>query len=159
MFKKIFKHELLDKKLNVIGINKEVQAVYVWNLFCELNETLVIVTNTLYEANTLYKSLSYYSSEDILLFPADDFLMNEIAIMSPDLMVRRIETLNEISSDIKKRIVITNLMGFLRFLPTKKLWDSLKINIKINDSIDRNELIEKLDLLGYQKESLVTKTG
>ena len=159
MFKKIFKHGLLDKKLNVIGINKEVQAVYVWNLFCELNETLVIVTNTLYEANTLYKSLSYYSSEDILLFPADDFLMNEIAIMSPDLMVRRIETLNEISSDIKKRIVITNLMGFLRFLPTKKLWDSLKINIKINDSIDRNELIEKLDLLGYQKESLVTKTG
>ena len=61
MFKDIFKHKILqsDEIVNVIGLNKQVQASYVWNLFCVQNDSLLIVTNTLYEANSLYKSLYF----------------------------------------------------------------------------------------------------
>ena len=161
MFKDIFKHKILqsDEIVNVIGLNKQVQASYVWNLFCVQNDSLLIVTNTLYEANSLYKSLYFYSENDIYLFPMDDFLVSEALAISPDLMAKRIEVINELTNSNTKKIIITNLTGYLRYLPTKKLWSDSSIIINKNDTFSRDELIKKLNMIGYKKETIVTKTG
>lgn len=160
MLKDIFEFKILNsnKPVSVVGLSKEVQASYVWNLFRVSNKSILLVTNTLYEANTLYKSLSNVTDK-VLLFPMDDFLVSEAVAISPDLMAKRIETLNELSFTDGKYIVITNLMGYLRFLPSKKLWKSLNIELSVEKNIKRQELIRKLVMMGYQKESLVTKTG
>lgn len=161
MFDNIFKHEKLKpgEKLNVIGLNKNVQASYVWNLFSGSNSSILVVTNTLYDANNLFKSFYFYDKDKVLFFPMDDFLVSEALAVSPDLMSKRIETLNELLDDGKKRIVITNLMGYLRFLPDANLWKKLKLNLTKGDSIKRDDLIKKLAMMGYQKESVVSKTG
>ena len=157
----IFKNKIIDSSIpvDVIGLNKKVQAAYVWNLFSVSNKSILIVTNTLYEANNLYKELCFNNNNDVLFFPMDDFIVSEALAISPDLMAKRIETLNELSTTKTKKIVITNLMGFLRFLPDKNLWKTLNINLNINSVVSRNKLIEKLTLIGYKKESIVTKTG
>ena len=161
MFKKIFEHKILTKnsKVIVFGLNKVAQPIYVWDLFCASKKNILVVTNTLYEANMLYKNLSIYDKNNILLFPMDDFLVSEAVAVSPDLMSKRIETLNELVKSNISKIVITNFMGYLRFLPSKKLWGNLKINIKEKDEINRESLIQKLNMIGYKRDSLVTKTG
>lgn len=146
-------------ELNIVGINKEVQAAYVWNFFNTINSSLLVITNTLYDANSLYKSLSFFNKKNILLFPMDDFLVSEAVAMSPDLMSKRIETLNELSESDSNYIVITNLMGYLRFLPSKELWNSLKMKINKHDVFGKSEIINKINMMGYQRESVVTKTG
>lgn len=160
MLEDIFEFKILnsDKPVSVVGLNKQVQASYVWNLFRASNKSILLVANSLYEANTLYKSLSNIS-ENVLLFPMDDFLVSEALAISPDLMSKRLETLNELVFGDKKYVVITNLMGFLRFLPSKTLWKSLNIELSIGQEIKREELIKTLSMIGYQKESLVTKSG
>lgn len=160
MFKDIFKYKILENNsiVNVFGLSKGVQASYVWNLFRASNKSILVVTNTLYEANSLYKSLES-SNNEVLLFPMDDFLVSEAIAISPDLMAKRVEVLNEITKTSKNKIIITNLMGYLRFLPDKSLWDRLEITLKKDDEIKRDDLIKKLDLIGYKKDSLVTKTG
>ena len=157
----IFKNKILsvDKPVNVIGLNNNVQAAYVWNLFSVSNESILIVTNTLYEANTLYKSLSIYDENSILLFPMDDFLVSEAIAISPDLMSKRIETLNSLCNEKNKKIVITNLMGYLRYLPNKNLWKRSNLSLKKSMVIKREDIIRKLDMLGYKRESITTKTG
>ena len=50
-------------------------------------------------------------------------------------------------------------MGYLRYLPSLKEQGNLLINITKGMSINRDELIEKLDNLGYKRDSLVTSTG
>lgn len=161
MFNTIFKNNDFNEKdkLNVVGLNKESQAVYVWNLFCALNKNFLVVANSLYEANDLYKSLSYFNKDKVLLFPMDDFLVSEVAFISPDLMAKRLEVINKLSFSTDKYIIITNLMGYLRFLPSKSLWRSMKINLKKKSKFIKNELIEKLHTMGYEKENIVTKTG
>lgn len=161
MFKKIFEHKILTKnsKVIVFGLNKVAQPIYVWDLFCASKKNILVVTNTLYEANMLYKNLNIYDKNNILLFPMDDFLVSEAVAVSPDLMSKRIETLNELVKSNISKIVITNFMGYLRFLPSKKLWGNLKINIKEKDEINRDSLIQKLNMIGYKRDSLVTKTG
>ena len=160
MFHNVFETEILNSNIpvKVLGLNKKVQASYVWNLFGESKQSILVVTNTLYEANNLYKNLSVFSDE-ILLFPMDDFLVSEALSVSPDLMAKRIETLNELSFKDSKKIVITNLMGYLRFLPSIDLWRSLKITISCNQLVTRDEIIKKLNMMGYEKQDLVTKTG
>ena len=142
-----------------MGLNDKVQASYVWNLFGASKKNILVVTNTLYEANMLYKSLNQYDKDNILLFPMDDFLVSEAVATSPDLMSKRIETLNELAKNNIGKIVITNFMGYLRFLPSRKLWSSLNIKIKETDEINRDLLIQKLNMIGYKKDSIVTKTG
>ena len=161
MFNEVFKnhYDSSSGELNVIGINKEVQAAYVWNFFNTHSKSLIVVTNTLYEANSLYKALSFFDASKVLLFPMDDFLVSEAVAMSPDLMAKRIETLNELSNYNDKYIVITNLMGYLRFLPSKTLWNSLKINLSKDSVFAKNELIDKINMMGYKRENIVTKTG
>jgi transcription-repair coupling factor (superfamily II helicase) len=51
------------------------------------------------------------------------------------------------------------MMGYLRFLPSKNLWKSSSVLISKNEEVKREELIKKLDMIGYEKQSLVTKTG
>ncbi len=148
-----------NDKVDVIGLNNKVQAEYVWNLFGVLKKDILIVTNTIYEANLLYKSLSY-SHQNVYLYPMDDFLVSESLASSPDLKAIRIDTLNSLTNNYDdKKILITNLTGYLRFLPTKDIWQESIIKIKKNFEYKREELLEKLNTLGYTKDSIVTKTG
>lgn len=160
MFENIFKHKTLQTEdiVSVLGLNNKVQASYVWNLFSVSNKSILVVTNNLFEANQLYKSLMYKNSASVLFYPMDDFLVSESLAISPDLMTRRIETLNELLKE-EKKIIITNLLGYLRFLPSKSLWSESKIILKIGEVVDREKIITNLIMLGYKKESIVTKTG
>ena len=161
MLENIFNFKIINSvnPVDVIGLNKQTQVAYIWNLFRAQKKSILIVTDTLYEANNLYKKL-ILMTENVLLFPMDDFLVSEAIAISPDLMAKRIETLNELTfNNDKKRIIITNLMGYLRFLPNKNLWKSLKLTLKKGKEINREKLINQLQIMGYTKESLVTKTG
>lgn len=160
MLNNVFQNKIIDSKKPVLvtGLCKGVRASYVWNLFGVLRQDLLVVTNTLFEANTLYKSLSNDKS-NVLLFPMDDFIVSEALATSPDLMAKRIETLNELSKAKEPCLVITNLMGYLRFLPSKKTWKKSSCSLSNGSSVSRDGLIKKLSQIGYEKESLVTKTG
>lgn len=160
MFKNIFKHKILENNnqiINVTGLNKRVHSFYVWSLFHASNNNIIVVTNSLYDATNLYNDLS--ENANVYLFPMDDFIVSEALAISPDLMAKRIEVINDIILKNDKKIIITNLMGYLRFLPRKELFDNLFIKLKKGDIINREELIKKLLLAGYKKESIVTKTG
>jgi len=130
-------------------------------LFNNINKTekkdILIVTNTLYEANRYYSSLSKLNN-NCYLFGMDDFLTSEALASSPELKSIRINTLNEISTT-KNNIVITNLMGYLRYLPSKDLWKKSKITLKKNQSISKDDLFKKLVSIGYEIDTLVSKTG
>ena len=144
-------------KTSIQGIVKSLQPLYIYDLYKYTNRGLLVVTNSLFEANKLYDAISNYT-EDALLFPMDDFLTTQIATPSPELKNVRLSTINDLINNNKK-IVITHLMGYLKYLPNKNSSKNNIINIKKNNIINRDELIEKLYDLGYEKESIVTKTG
>ena len=117
----------------------------------------MIVVNSLFEANKLYNSLSNYNN-NVLLFPMDDFLTSEAIAISPDLKINRLESLNTIISG-KKCIIITNLMGYLRYLPEKEDYEKSILKLSVGDVIAPNKLVEKLVSLGYNQDTIVNKTG
>ena len=146
-----------EKTQGLVGLNDEFFSLYINKLFNELKNNVLIVTSSLFEANMLYTFLNSYT-KDVLLFPMDDFLTTESIAVSPDLKITRLETINELLNNTKK-IVITHLNGYLRYLPTKEKYVDSIIKLKVGEEISRDELVKKLSSLGYDKESIVTKTG
>lgn len=146
-----------SKNVGLVGLNDEFFSLYINKLFNDNNKNILIVTSSLFEANVLFNFLSSYT-QDVLLFPMDDFLTTESIAISPDLKINRLETINSLIKNNKK-IVITHLNGYLRYLPQKNNYINSIIHLKKGIEFDRDELIKKITSLGYTKESIVTKTG
>lgn len=92
--------------------------MYVWQILNKKNKNILLVTSNLIEANKLFQKISLYTN-DVYLFPMDDFLTSEAIAISPDLLITRLETLKAIQND-KPLIVITHLIGYLHFYQIKK---------------------------------------
>ena len=117
-----------DDYYGVSGLNNELFCVYIYNSFLSCNKGIVVVSNSLFEANLLYNKLCRYSDK-VLFFPMDDFITSEAIAISPEFKSERINTLNCLVND-NKYIVVTNLMGILRYLPKKEVWQN-KNGIKV----------------------------
>ncbi|MDD2409413.1 MAG: transcription-repair coupling factor [Bacilli bacterium] len=142
---------------NVCGLTDELNTLYILKYYKKNNQNILILTSSVYEANKYYKKMKTYT-ENVFFFPMDDFLTSVAVSISPEFKAQRLQTINNIKYN-KPCIVITNLMGFLKYIPNKNIVDKSIINLKETMIIKRNELIEALDYIGYEKESLVTSTG
>ena len=127
----MFEKELEINNFNNVGITgltNELISFCVSNIYKKSKRDIIIVTNSIYEANILYSFLSKLNN-NCYLFPMDDFLTSEALASSPDLLTIRLNTLNELSKK-SGNIVITNLMGLIRYLPSKSVWKKSVINLK-----------------------------
>ena len=147
-----FKYEIGTE---ISGLTHELNVFYVQKLCDKYDRNIIVLTSSLFEANKIYDSLVKIH-DNTLLFPMDDFLSSMIVASSPELKYKRLETLDKLKSD-KKYIIVTNLMGYLKYLPSANIKNY--IDIKQNDVIKRDVLAEEINKLGYHRESLVTMSG
>ena len=92
-----FMNELFkfDNEQVIYGLTDELKCAYIHEKYEKINKSILIVLNTLYEANSFYQSLSKYN-EEVYLFPMDDFLTSEAIAISPELKITRLETIENI---------------------------------------------------------------
>ena len=121
----------LQKNMAISGLTDEFFCVYLSNILKNNKKNILVVVNSLFEANSLYSSLSSYTYR-VSLFPMDDFLTSEALAISPDLRITRLETLNKLVNG-ERNIVITNLMGLLRFLPSIETYREHVLKLDIGD--------------------------
>lgn len=142
----------------ITGLTKELNLLYVYNYYLKNNRNILIIANSMFEASSIYEGLLNYTN-DVLFFPMDDFITSEAVSISPEFMVERINSLNQLVFNDERYIVVTCLMGLLRYLPSKELWKKCVINLSVGNSYKRDDFIRKLFDLGYDNQSLVSKTG
>ena len=147
----------LEKNMGILNITDEFFCLLLNKINRDNKNNILVVVNSIFEANKLYSLLSNYNS-NVLLFPMDDFLTSEALAVSPDLMVNRLDTLNRIFNS-NKNIVITNLMGYLRFLPSLDDYKDSIINLSKGTIINPSDFVKKLISSGYTRDSIVNKTG
>jgi len=143
--------------MGIVGITDEFFCVYLNNLLVQKRKNILVVVNSIYEANKIYSSLKSYTDR-AFLFPMDDFLTSEALASSPELKLERLETINNIISN-DPLIIITNLMGYLRFLPSKNVYEKFILKLKLGMKFDPKELVNLLYKSGYSRDTIVNKTG
>ena len=147
-----------NKYYGVSGLNIELNCIYIYDTFVKQSGSVLVVANSLYEANNLYQRLLNYTDK-VLFFPMDDFITSEAIAISPEFKAERVNTLNNLVSNNDRYIVVCNLMGALRYLPTKNTWKDSILILKKNEDYNREVLLNRLYDLGYENEKIVTETG
>ncbi len=150
---KYFKY---DNNLTITGLTHELAYLYVSKIFEEKKKNIIVLLSTLYEANTFFSGIGNYE-KNTFLFPMDDFITSQALAISPELKTTRIDTIEALKN--KKGIVVTNLMGYLKFLTDQQVQEKMNIILKKGDEINREKLIEILDKLDYKRDTIVTTTG
>ena len=142
---------------SLTGLSKELTCINIYDAFVRNNKGILVVASSTYMANLLYQTLLNYTNK-VLFFPMDDFLTSEAIAISPEFKVERISTLNALIQN-DRYIVVTNLMGALRYLPVKSLWQKSQIKLTVGEEVNREELLDNLYNLGYERETIVNGTG
>ncbi len=141
----------------ISGLNNELKSLFLLGLKEKKNSSILLVTNTLYEANTLYKNLKQHFA-NTFLFPMDDFLTSVAIASSPELRITRLETLNNLLEN-DDAIVVTNLVGYLKFLKHPSDYKKSFISLEVGMQYDIEKLAKELYDIGYRKESVTNVTG
>ncbi len=136
------------------GLTNELSAFYVLEYFKKINKTVLVVSNSIFEANKLFNDISNLT-DNALLYPMDDFITSVALAISPEFKFTRLETLNKINSK-DPYIVVTNLTGYLKMISSSNKKGNL--TIKKGDNLSKNDLISTLIDFGFNKESLVTQS-
>ena len=58
----------IDNEQVIYGLTDELKCAYINEKYNKINKSILVVLNTLYEANNFYKALSKYS-DNVYLFP------------------------------------------------------------------------------------------
>ena len=128
---KYFKY---DNNLTITGITHELSYLYVSRLFEKKKKNIIVLLSTLYEANSFYSGINSYE-KNTYLFPMDDFITSQALAISPELKTTRIDTLETLKN--KKGIIVTNLMGYLKYLTDQSVQEKMNIVLKKGDEINR----------------------
>ena len=136
--------------LTVSGLNASLINEYILNYFNKYNRNILVVTDSLYDANKIYRGI-HKLNKNVYFFPMDEFATVAAVSASPDLKIVRIDTLNQISKD--NCVIVTNISGYL------KLVDVSVNNLDINFNTKRQDIINFLENNSYIKTNLVTTTG
>ncbi len=136
------------------GLTNELIAFFVVELFKKKQENIILLTSNLYEGNKAFNAIKNHTN-DVVMFPMDDFVTSKVVAMSPEFQLGRLNALDKLKKS--NQIIVTNLMGYLKYLPNRNVNNTLSLNV--NKEIKYEELINELIKFGYKRESLVTTTG
>ena len=84
----------------IVGLTSELNSFCIKEIFDKNSKNVIVVVNSLYEANMIYDSIKLLEN-NTYLFPMDDFLTSVAIAISPDLKNKRLETLDNIKSNKK----------------------------------------------------------
>ena len=127
--------------------------------FMNNDNTVFCVLPNLYQAQKYYDALcNIIDSSNIIFYPTDELVTSEMIVSSIEFKLERINTIKDLILN-EKRIVILSVNGLLKYQLSKDKWNDAIIKIKINDSIDLNELANKLVSIGYKRVYTVERVG
>ncbi len=150
---------LSSKKLKIGQSCDEYNQMLVATDFYVNHKSIFVVLPNLHTAQKYYDSLSsFVNEEDVLFFPADELVSAEMIAATGDFLFERIQTLYTLLQGNPK-IVIMNMHAAIKYEMHPSKWMNNIFNLKINDSIDINELCKRLANMGYEPVYTTVKTG
>ena len=118
----------------------------------------VVLPNTILAEEYYLELINIINQDDVLFFPADEVVTARMVSESNDFKYERINTIISLLEG-KKKIVVTNFSGAIRYIFDKETYKKNILRLKTNDSYDIYEVIKYLKILGYKEEYTITKTA
>ncbi|WP_407690234.1 transcription-repair coupling factor [Salisediminibacterium beveridgei] len=144
---------------SLIGVSGSARAMHLAAMFRRTGRSQLVVTHNLFQAQKLYDDLiTVLTTDEVLLYPANELISSEIAVASPEMRGQRLEVLNEWSAG-EKRIVIAPVAGVRRLLTPPKRWYEEQLAFATGEDVDFDTVLEQFVHMGYTRAQMVSSPG
>ncbi|MBQ1483594.1 MAG: transcription-repair coupling factor [Erysipelotrichaceae bacterium] len=117
---------------------------------------LIVVKENAYLAHRLKDILvSYFDEDELVSYLPEESLRAEEIASSFENRAARLNALCKMISCDKLKVILVSPYGLIRHLPSKKELSENIIEVRKDDVLNKEELIERLICLGYEKTSHV----
>lgn len=149
-----------ENTFKVTGLQGSAKSYLLSLISRRTNRTLIVVTPTEKEAKNICQDISFFLDGENSVFlyqPWDSFSMDMFAFQRNEELAR-MEILCSLIGG-KKAVIIVPVKALLQKVIPKKILKAYIETISIGDTIDRDDLVEKLSAGGYHRVALVDEKG
>jgi transcription-repair coupling factor (superfamily II helicase) len=156
------------KDLRVTGIWAAARVLYITQLLLELDRPCLLILPDAKEANRFYRELEFFLPETLVstgpgerrLYDFPIYDISPLAGLSPhrDVITRRLQALYVFTSDPNPIVVTSVEAVMLRILPKDAMITALGY-MEVGEELDRENLLQRLQVNGYLRTSLVEEMG
>ncbi|HEY0828767.1 MAG TPA: transcription-repair coupling factor, partial [Bacilli bacterium] len=145
------------KEQFISGLVGSSRQVLIASLVQELDKPLFIITHNMFSAQKIVDDLNEcLSREQVLLYPANELIVTEAAIASPELLAQRIDALIKLSQGFRG-VVVAPYAGVRRLIPPLAAFSEMQI--QVGDTVQLDPFIQTMSHLGYDRVERVESKG
>lgn len=142
----------------IAGLTGSSRQVMVASLYRELQRPIIVITHNMFSAQKIAEDLNECAETEVLLYPANELLIAESAISSPETLSQRIDVLSKLANGFRG-IVVVPFAGARKFLPSKQMIAEAQIGIAVGDSFPLDTFVAKMSGIGYERVERVENKG
>jgi len=143
----------------ISGLAGSARQVMVAALREQLDRPLLIVTHNLYAAQKIAEDLQEIcASDQVMLYPANELTLIDIAASSPETVAQRIAVLSKLAAGFRG-IVVVPYAGLRKLLPVKDTYAASKLTLAVGKQANLHDVMTSLVKLGYERSEIVEKKG
>ena len=142
--------------ISVTGTTGTQKSHFIYAASKTLGKKCVVIAADEIEAHKIYMDLSYFYSDNVLLFKTKEYVFYDVDSSSRRGETDRIRTLANLDS---ADVVVTSIQAAMQYTLPKKLFDEYTFSISVGDTLDRDEFTEKLNFAGYKRVPSVEGMG
>jgi len=141
------------------GLADSQQSYWIGAVAYEIKKPLVIITETISEAkNMTYNLLNFFQEGEVDYLPPREIMLHGLYARSHELTEERIKVLSRLVKGNIRCLVLPIETLSQKMLPID-IFKNAHIEIKVGLNYDRNDLINNLSLLGYERIDIVQGPG
>ena len=143
--------------IEILGLTDVGMAQIISSIHEFGKKPICIITYNEIQAKKIKEDISYFTDK-VVLFPKKEIVTYDYIAESKDLPYQRIESLNTITSK-KNLIIVTTIEAILQKLPSKEVLYQNKLEFKVGEIYNLEEIKRKLIKLGYSRYDLIEGRG
>ena len=143
--------------IEILGLTDVGMAQIISSIHEFGKKPICIITYNEIQAKKIKEDISYFTDK-VVLFPKKEIVTYDYIAESKDLPYQRIESLNTITSK-KNLIIVTTIEAILQRLPSKEVLYQIKLEFKVGEIYNLEEIKRKLIKLGYSRYDLIEGRG
>jgi len=143
----------------VAGLSGSARQVMIAALHRELKRPVLVITHNMFSAQKIAEDLQQcLSSEEVLLYPANELIAAEISVSSPETSAQRLDVLLQLADGFRG-VVVVPFAGVRRFQPDRESLAQARIELRVGETMPMEAFVQGLAWLGYERVDRVEQKG
>jgi transcription-repair coupling factor (superfamily II helicase) len=147
------------KEQLISGLAGSSRQILVAALLQDLGRPVFVMTHNMFSAQKITEDLmECLPPEQVLLYPAQELIITETAVASPETLAQRIDALTRLAKGFNG-VIVAPFAGVRRLLPAPETFRNAEIRIKVGQELRLDELLLRMTELGYERVERVEAPG